>query len=732
MTRASSSGRTRTDENFETAGVDMAEIQFGTGGSGLRGWPAVARWVPALEARQCFGAIGVDARSGPPSPVASDMFKYFGGVRNPETAFAAGADGRRVACAIGSVFGGDEDADVCDGKAMAGTIVDGFAAYTIAPEYEFHTVPQARCQEIKERAAIAKALLGMTASDAAASALAKRNPHVIKLATDLDALKTLVGGEVSHTAINRALHAAAASVGLVDCKLLDGVALRRINKAMSAHAHAAAADGGGSIDGRVQSLADLANSHAAGAFSGSEGAGGGSGRGETHLRAHAQALLAKMNSETALLQLRRFNFCGQRCDEITCFETMVSGEAPPELVKAIEAEIEAIPPGKNDARVLELRKYLEAYEPLAPVHQLTYGGVKSIVGHPELTMLREVATHRLPEVLGRVVARCFSPDGKVVQPHMAFLKLDELAAAVAGSAADIAAIDFVNMADAPALARFTTGLDSHFVRVLDTVVYRCPFQMARLGDIAPAVLALMGVKRSPEHGWQRITVGVQYLSQTTGFAQASRFDRLTTAIHAIVTGSLKEVSLRIHQMRTSARPDISMDIRLVPAGSHPINRWNEMIVALAVSMGRERTDAEGGTGERGPLLQLPSIHGAAAPPAKRQATVAAVSFAGVDAASVEKMSGKGGQGEHYLYPKVRVKEGGTFKLSAPIKMDAGAAEKAMQAAKPNAKGYCLFGILGGDDGCAKGSKCPRSHKGVSISLKQFVCPPSTWPANAAI
>lgn len=277
---------------------------------------------------------------------------------------------------------------------------------------------------------------------------------------------------------------------------------------------------------RAERVCELLTAHGGSAFSGSEGGGGGGGKGETHMRS---ALVAVMNTPESLIQLRRLSFARGKCDDITLFETAITGNPPPELMTKIEAEIEstkkAAPP--QPVRLAELHTFTKRYVPLGPVHQIAYGGVKSIVGHPELAVVREVAIHRLSEVMGRAVARCYSSDGNKVPEQMAYMKLDALAASVSGGANGIGNIDLTNDADLPALAKFLSGSATNFRRTPDDEVYCCPVQVMRLEHVAVAVLDLMGIPPSAQYGRKRIHSGVSYLAQTTGFAQTDRVPRLS-------------------------------------------------------------------------------------------------------------------------------------------------------------------------------------------------------------
>ena len=531
------------------------------------------------------------------------------------------------------------------------------------------------------------------------------------------------------------MRAACDTLKITGHKLLDESILLRIAGALRTHRHTIAALAGKSVHERVQELADTLARTGTGAFSGGEGAGQGGGRGETHLRVHSADLAAVMGTDDANLQLCRLAYANANCDEFVAAEAMLTGTCPPELLAVLQAELASLADaaergksGPGDAkRAAELNAFTKTYVPLAPVHQLCFGAIKSVVGHPELTPVRETIVNRFAELLGRVVSRAVSPCGTVVQGHLKFLQLHSLADALTGTAEAIGGVDLLNMALLPMQSKHCTGDDSHFAGVEDEVLYRCPWQVLLLKEAAPAVLQLVGVPESDEHGWGRIHAAATFMCISTGFAQPQRVDRLTNGLYCLVTESLQAVGRVVRQMRTSARPGFDMNsIRLVAKGGAAIQKWNSLFVSVAICMQRERTEADSGSGDRGPRLQLPTVLNVA----KRGAAGPAASTPPAKRVSYEAAGGETEPRTGLLGIKMRVKaaKGGTG-LSAPVTFDNDAAQRALQLAKKQPNGYCMFCLLGE---CRNGSKCKRCGVNPGVSLKQFVVPPSVWPANAAV
>ena len=697
-------------------------------------WPAATRWVGSLSSSSAFGILGVDDLETRPSAFASDLYMFFGVVGAPDVDLAAGTAGSRTAAALFKYFG-DADVGGGGGAATVDTIRDGLSRLSWSAGYDgtFGTGPSA-IREAKDRAAYGMAQIDGEASSTASAAVAGRNVRLINSNPRMAVIADIIRGETSGRVIASGLRVLCESLKIYGHKLLDESALLRVAAALAPHRNIVSTVVFETVLERVQGIIDALARTGSNAFSGGEGGGQGGGRGETHMRAHSADLAATMGTDEAGIQLTRMAYALAHVDDICAAEAMLSGCCPPELRKVIDDEIALMAAESKQGKATfdvkragTLTSYQQTYLPLAPLHQSCFGVVKTIVGFPELTPVREVVVNRFAELLGRVVARVVSPCGTVVQGHLQFLQLHALAEALTGGAEAIGGVDLLNTALLPLQSKNCTGHVDHFERVPDGILNRCPWQVRLLEHIAPAVLQLIGVPISREHGWGRIHSAATFMCLSTGFAQPQRADRLTTGLHSLVTESLHAVGRLVHQMRTSARPGFDMgSIRLVPVGGAPIQKWNQLFISVAICMQRERTEADSGTGERGPRLRLPTVlvtgkraatgPAAGAPPPKR------VSFGG-EGDEPKPRSGT-------LAIKVRVKEaGGGTGLSPLITFDNDAAQRAMQAAKKAPKGYCMFCLLGE---CRNKGKCDRCSHNPGVSLKQFVVPPSKWPANAAI
>ena len=349
---------------------------------------------------------------------------------------------------------------------------------------------------------------------------------------------------------------------------------------------------------------------------------------------------------------------------------------------------------KAQADIELQRKYIGNHPPLAPVHQLAANTVKSIVGHPELQVVREVMSSNKARLVGRVVARCFSPQADMVPSHMLNLALPELAEAVFSN--DWSGLNLTNLADGPGLAANLCGDASRFAKAPDKEAYKCPNQISRLRFIAPRLLELAAVVDDEKDGWRRIDTLVSWLELTLGWAQQGRTERITKAVQTLIVDSLSDAGKRVGLARTSARPDYApFPIHLMPDGAAPIATFWDFLTALKVTMARERTDAGCGFSDTTcPPVSLPSLCGSKRSVTVEQAEVSTAPTKQAKAEPTEKGANK------FLLTNGQL-------TSEELKYDKSAAHAALIS--QNVKGVCFPFLCGGDKECKRVCRNQTGH-----------------------
>ena len=446
---------------------------------------------------------------------------------------------------------------------------------------------------------------------------------------------------------------------------------------------------------------------------------------------HRTALQQVMSTASAISQLDRYRRVAitGKWDELQLLELMLTGAPTPEMRVAWKEEEKGS--ACSAVRKAEISKDLEEYKPLAPVQQLAWGTVKCIIGHQELQQLYETAKTRMPALLGRVVARAYSPGRDTVPPTLKNLRLDELFFCLKGR--EWSLIDLTNDADAQAV-KLIVGA-KHVERVRSEEVYADLWQLQRLLYLGASVWALFGVSNDVTLGWQRALAIVQHMGMLTGMATAERAKGVAQAARTFIRNAIRDLGVRVDLVRYSSRPDAPPVASFLAPESAPLTDFHIFVSSTQETLKRERnemiSDSDAAVGRCVKMPKL-SVFGNQAPKPAKQVGIAEAS---IDTKTKTGSHDAGPQGKYTTQVKV------CMQRSAPnnhetVYCDAGALKAALKAA--GVEHPCIHGMFGGKSCCknwnakaGEHGQCMLSgHKSpAGVDLKKFVAP-GTWPALA--
>lgn len=611
------------DSDLRTVATDWAESESHEGYD----VDEDSRWFGELTRRMAFRTSFADTTSG----VVGGELAYLVGPWMLAVQQGDASAGRKTAALIGKLAADGTPSDELPAETLACMVAEAIAT-ALWPACMFHITMGidsvaggssggARMAEFRNRHAFDAAL---TSGASVGKWVVPRLPNILKLPGETPVLSALFKGCSDPRAISEGVKRIASALAIpnandVSLLLLDTI--ERLLTPIASFVHESERNEQ-SIKERVElALADAKRARISYRGESSGGVTSESVSGDKDSKVSASAgITAALGKPDAIYQIKRWIAlkADPRWDQVARLEVALTGQLTPEMREAQLADAAAKhagdPVAAKAAKVAALAEHeIDAKrKPLAPFHMLAWGQVTKFDVYPELTEIYDLGTSVMSTLVGRVVARTFSHDGRSVPTALNLLKLDALTASLRSR--EWRSVDFINDALAMVLAK-NAGLEvQHIERVSADAVYLDVMQVSLIKSVGTAVLHLFGAVRGIT-SWEAAVSSCEFAHLGLSADDPKRV-RTAKFMRTFLREGLAEYGRLVNLARYTARFDSSMPPDFMPTSSLLLTEFTEAVRRVRHDLQRQRSEVEDGTANA-PVkrIRLPSSFGAMGGPA---------------------------------------------------------------------------------------------------------------------
>ena len=586
-----------------------------------------SRWLGQISRRMSFRTSFSDTTSG----VVGGELAYAVGPWMRRKHHEDGSAGRKAAALIGKLVAEGADPEELPGETLACMVADTLAA-SLWPACMFHvtvgidsvaggTAGGARMAEIRNRLAFDAAL---TSGGSVGKWVVPRLPTILAPPGDTPVLSVIFAKCSDSRLISDGLKRLASALAVPNASEVSLLLLDNVERLLVPIAPFVkeAERGEKSVKERVElALEDARRARISYRGETAGGVASVSGSGDTDSKVSSSAgITAAFGKPEAIYQIKRWGAlkADARWDQVARLEVALTGQLTPEMRDAqladAAAKHAADPVAAKAARLALLAEHEVDLKrkPLAPFHMLAWGQVTKFDVYPELTEIYDLGNSVMSTLVGRVVARTFSHDGRSVPTALSLLKLDALTASLRSR--EWRSVDFINDGLAVVLAK-NAGLEvQHIERVSADAVYLDVLQVGLVKAIGTAVLHLFGAVKGIT-SWEAAVTSCEFAHLGLSADDPKR-GRTAKFMRVFLREGLAEYGRLVNLARYTARFDSAMPSDFMPTTSLLLTEFTEAVRRVRHDLQRQRSEVEDCTASA-PVkrIRLPSSLGTAGGPA---------------------------------------------------------------------------------------------------------------------